>query len=69
MLNRLVEGKDDYRDPESGHSRPKQWQWYHYAEIVAVAFVFISLFVLFGVVSNQKSTTNNYYVRLVHRSA
>lgn len=62
MLNRLVGEKDDYRDPESGSMRPKQWRWFHYAEIVAVAFVFISLFVLFGVVSNQKST-NNYYVR------
>jgi hypothetical protein len=62
MLNRLVQGEEDYRDPESGSARPKQWKWFHYAVAVAVAFVFISLFVLFGVVSNQKST-NNYYVR------
>lgn len=62
MLNRLVNGPDDYQDPESGGTRDKSWKWYNYAEVVAVLFVFISLFALFGVVSNQKSSTNNYYV-------
>lgn len=63
MLNQILENPNsEYRDVEAGHPRPREWKWYHYAEMVAIAFVFISLFVLFGVVSNQKFTNNNYYV-------
>jgi hypothetical protein len=66
MLNQILENPNsEYRDVEAGHPRPREWKWYHYAEMVAIAFVFISLFVLFGVVSNQKFTNNNYYTSSV----
>jgi hypothetical protein len=39
--------------------RPSSWKWYHYVGILVVLFPYISVIVLFSLVSQQKSSTSN----------
>lgn len=63
MLNRFMDSDGDYDGVDQPRRQPFQWKWYHPLIAVAVLFPYISIFALFGVVSNQK-TSNHYYVSI-----
>jgi hypothetical protein len=66
MLSRFVDDDVENESLKPNRSSKQedrsgfQWKWYHFVGILLTLFVFISLFVLFGVVSNIKSDTYNY---------
>lgn len=41
------------------HLSNYQFQWWHAAVAILILFPYISIFVLFGLVSNQSNTTKN----------